>query len=209
MYGGLRFFERAEIKHAIAYLRLIANKNDDSAFLRIVNFPTRGIGSRSLESLQDTSRRDGCSLWDAAVKSSDQTLTIKKGLPYFVHLIKHIESGFEGLTLPQMIDLIINESGLKDHYTNEKDGLDRVSNLNELVSAAATFLNNDNNESKNPLGDFLNYSSLESGDMQASEGSDAIQLMTIHSSKGLEFDVQEQRILQHVFELTSKYRNFD
>ncbi|MEY3067601.1 MAG: helicase, partial [Pseudomonadota bacterium] len=189
VYGGLRFFERAEIKHAIAYLRLIANKNDDSAFLRIVNFPTRGIGSRSLESLQDTSRRDGCSLWDAAVKSSDQTPSIKKGLPYFVHLIKHIESGFEGLTLPQMIDLIINESGLKDHYTNEKDGLDRVSNLNELVSAAATFLNNDNNESTNPLGDFLNYSSLESGDMQASEGSDAIQLMTIHSSKGLEFDV--------------------
>ena len=189
VYGGLRFFERAEIKHAIAYLRLIANKNDDSAFLRIVNFPTRGIGSRSLESLQDISRRDGCSLWDAAQKSSDQASAIKKGLPYFIYLIKHIENSFEGLTLPQMIDLIINESGLKDHYTNEKDGLDRVSNLNELVSAAATFLNNDNNESLNPLGDFLNYSSLESGDMQASEGADAIQLMTIHSSKGLEFDV--------------------
>ncbi len=189
VYGGLRFFERAEIKHAIAYLRLIVNKNDDSAFLRIVNFPTRGIGSRSLEGLQDISKRDGCSLWYAALKSSDLAPTIKKGLPHFINLIKHIESGCERLTLPQMIDLIINESGLKDHFVNEKDGLDRLSNLNELVSAAVTFINNDNNDSINPLGDFLNYSSLESGDMQASEGSEAIQLMTIHSSKGLEFDV--------------------
>lgn len=189
VYGGLRFFERAEVKHALAYLRLIANKQDDNAFLRIVNFPTRGIGNRSLESLQDISKINNTSLWEAA-KASYKTPTSEKGISYFIDLIRKIEDEIQGLTLAESMDVVINFSGLKNHYINDKDGQDRVSNLEELVSAATTFSENFNGEDKNlELTEFLNYTSLESGELQAKANQDALQLMTIHSAKGLEFDI--------------------
>ena len=189
VYGGLRFFERAEVKHALAYLRLIANKQDDNAFLRIVNFPARGIGNRSLESLQDISKINNTSLWEAA-KSSYKTPTSEKGISYFIDLIRKIEDEIQGLTLAESMDVVINYSGLKSHYINDKDGQDRVSNLEELVSAATTFSENFNGEDKNlELTEFLNYTSLESGELQAKANQDALQLMTIHSAKGLEFDI--------------------
>lgn len=189
VYGGLRFFERAEVKHALAYLRLIANKQDDNAFLRIVNFPARGIGNRSLESLQDISKINNTNLWEAA-KSSYKTPTSEKGISYFIDLIRKIEDEIQGLTLAESMDVVINYSGLKSHYINDKDGQDRVSNLEELVSAATTFSENFNGEDKNlELTEFLNYTSLESGELQAKANQDALQLMTIHSAKGLEFDI--------------------
>jgi DNA helicase-2/ATP-dependent DNA helicase PcrA len=185
----LRFFERAEVKHALAYLRLIANKQDDNAFLRIVNFPARGIGNRSLESLQDISKINNTSLWEAA-KSSYKTPTSEKGISYFIDLIRKIEDEIQGLTLAESMDVVINYSGLKSHYINDKDGQDRVSNLEELVSAATTFSENFNGEDKDlELTEFLNYTSLESGELQAKANQDALQLMTIHSAKGLEFDI--------------------
>ena len=190
VYGGLRFFERAEIKNALAYLRLISNKTDDNAFLRIINFPTRGIGARTIEQLQDHAKINNCSLWEAAKKIESQNENIKKGVPFFVQLIKNLEDEIQGVSIAESIESIITHSGLKDHYLKDKDGIDRVSNLEELVSAAVTFINTTEIENEAlTLVEFLNFTSLESGELQASAGDDALQLMTIHSSKGLEFDV--------------------
>ncbi|MAR99990.1 MAG: DNA helicase II [Nitrosomonadales bacterium] len=190
VYGGLRFFERAEIKNALAYLRLISNKSDDNAFLRIVNFPTRGIGARAIEKLQDDAKKNNYSLWDAAKEIESQNENSKKGIPFFVNLIKSIEDEIQGYSIAESIETLIARSGLKDHYLKDKDGIDRISNLEELVSAAVTFIDTTEieNEALN-LVEFLNYTSLESGELQASATDDALQLMTIHSSKGLEFDV--------------------
>jgi DNA helicase-2/ATP-dependent DNA helicase PcrA len=189
VYGGLRFFERAEVKHSLAYLRLISNKSDDNALLRIINFPARGIGSKSLEKLQDEAKLKNISLWDAANAGPSNTSNLKKGIPYFVKLIKNIEDEIHGLTIAESIDIINERSGLLQHYHNDKDGLDRISNLQELVSAAVTFADSSeiDNASLN-LVEFLNYTSLESGELQASSDQDALQLMTIHSAKGLEFE---------------------
>jgi len=190
VYGGLRFFERAEIKNALAYLRLISNKSDDNAFLRIVNFPTRGIGARAIEQLQDIAKKNNYSLWEAAKKIESQNEKIKKGVPFFVNLIKSIEDEIQGYSIAESIETLVIRSDLKDHYLKDKDGIDRISNLEELVSAAVTFIDTTEieNEALN-LVEFLNYTSLESGELQASATDDALQLMTIHSSKGLEFDV--------------------
>jgi len=190
VYGGLRFFERAEIKNALAYLRLISNKSDDNAFLRIVNFPTRGIGARAIEQLKDIAKKNNYSLWDAAKEIESQNENIKKGVPFFVQLIKSIEDEIQGYSIAESIETLVTRSSLKDHYLKDKDGIDRVSNLEELVSAAVTFIDTTEieNEALN-LVEFLNYTSLESGELQASTTDDALQLMTIHSSKGLEFDV--------------------
>src|SRR5210317_2059185 len=189
VYGGLRFFERAEVKHALAYLRLVANKSDDNAFLRVVNFPTRGVGNRSIEGLQDISKMTSSSLWDSAIREYKPP-TSEKGVSFFVDLIKKIEDEIRGITLAEAIDVVINFSGLKNHYLNDKDGQDRVSNLEELVSAAITFSENFDEVDKNlELIEFLNYTSLESGELQAKANQDALQLMTIHSAKGLEFEI--------------------
>jgi DNA helicase-2/ATP-dependent DNA helicase PcrA len=190
VYGGLRFFERAEIKNALAYLRLISNKSDDNAFLRIVNFPTRGIGARAIEQLQDIAKKNNYSLWEAAKEIESQNEKIKKGVPFFVNLIKSIEDEIQGYSIAESIETLVIRSDLKDHYLKDKDGIDRISNLEELVSAAVTFIDTTEieNEALN-LVEFLNYTSLESGELQASATDDALQLMTIHSSKGLEFDV--------------------
>ncbi len=177
VYGGLRFFERAEIKHALAYLRLVTNPDDDTSLLRIINFPTRGIGTRSLEQLQETARSMNSSLWQAA-------LTQQGKIGAFVTLIKDMQDQCNGLPLPEMMDVVTQTSGLRQHYAAEKEGEDRIANLDELVTAAVTFIKE---RDENGLTDFLTFASLEAGEHQADPGRDALQLMTVHAAKGLEF----------------------
>lgn len=195
VYGGLRFFERAEIKHALAYMRLIANANDDNALLRVINFPTRGIGARSLEQLQEGARQNECSLWQAAINKVGNGKAGGKGIEGFVHLIREMTDQAYGITLAEVAELAIELSGLKTHYENEKDSDDRLENLAELITAAVAFErqefgnhNNVDGETEQDLmTQFLNHASLEAGDHQATIGYDALQLMTVHASKGLEF----------------------
>ena len=185
VYGGLRVFERAEVKHALAYLRLIANPADDNSFLRVANFPPRGIGARGMEQLQDAAKQKGISLFAAVEFSSG------KGLP-FRKLIEELQIETKDLPLPEMVEHLIHRSGLIEHYKNEREGADRVENLEELVNAAAAFTQEENNpesvEQISPLLAFLTHAALEAGEHQAAEGQDALQLMTVHSAKGLEFD---------------------
>jgi DNA helicase-2/ATP-dependent DNA helicase PcrA len=250
VYGGLRFFERAEIKNALAYLRVLENPNDDTSFLRIVNFPPRGIGARSIEQLQDAARAAGCSLHDAVSATTGKAGT---NLGAFVAKIDVLRERTEGLTLREIIEQVLQESGLIEHYKAEREGADRVENLEELVNAAESFVTLEGfgrdavalpvdelsqspvsqglapdsgtepgapapaaeaglpfppgeglgwggvssgialgitpeGETLSPLAAFLTHAALESGDNQAQAGQDAIQLMTVHSSKGLEFD---------------------
>ncbi len=177
VYGGLRFFERQEIKHALAYLRLLTNPEDDGAFLRVVNFPTRGIGARTLEQLADTAARSGASLWQAACTSSGKVAG-------FAKLVEEMKQVVADLPLHEAIDHVIEASGLADFYRADKDGADRLENLNELVNAAALF--GEEAEEKT-LESFLAHAALEAGEHQAGVGSDALQLMTVHAAKGLEF----------------------
>ena len=195
VYGGLRFFERAEIKSSLAYLRLINNKRDDNALMRIVNFPTRGIGARAIEQMQDHAKKNECSLWEGAKIFISESKNLK--VSAFIQLIQSIEDQVHGTNIDESIDIINSHSGLKDHYLKDKDGSSRVENLNELVSAAKSFLNEDrdsiseeepNKKKSLALAEFLDFTSLESGELQAAASEDALQLMTIHSSKGLEFD---------------------
>jgi DNA helicase II / ATP-dependent DNA helicase PcrA len=247
VYGGLRFFERAEIKSALAYLRILENPQDDTSFSRVVNFPPRGIGARSLEQLQDAARASGCSLHDAV-----SLVTGKAGanLGGFVAKMDVLREKTQGCSLREIIELVLDHSGLIEHYKNDKEGADRVENLEELVSAAESFVtqegfgrdavalpvdevanapkltqspasqgltgevsyarteapesgaqsqadadreaagivNQDTGETMSPLAAFLTHAALESGDNQAQAGQDAVQMMTVHSSKGLEFD---------------------
>jgi DNA helicase-2/ATP-dependent DNA helicase PcrA len=204
VYGGLRFFERAEIKHALAYLRLLENPRDDTSFMRVVNFPPRGIGARSIEQLQDVARTMGCPLHDAV-----STLTGKAGvnITAFVAKIDVLREQTQGQNLRQIIELLLDHSGLVEHYQSEREGADRIENLTELVNAAESFvtqegfgrdavampvngemINPDTGETLSPLAAFLTHAALESGDNQAQAGQDAVQLMTVHASKGLEFD---------------------
>ncbi|MCB5185335.1 UvrD-helicase domain-containing protein [Methylobacillus gramineus] len=194
VYGGLRFFERAEVKHALAYLRLIASGDDDTALLRVINFPTRGIGARSLEQLQELARQQEGSLWQAAcAKVGDGKPG--RGMDGFVALIKQMQEESIGLTLAEQVELATRLSGLRDHYATDKEGEDRLANLDELVNAAIAFMNQDigmqvdeNGEvAMSLLAQFLAHASLESGEHQADAGRDALQLMTVHASKGLEF----------------------
>ena len=257
VYGGLRFFERAEVKHALAYLRLMENPADDTAFLRVVNFPARGIGARSVEQLQDAARAADSSLYAA-------TAVLKTGAASgkmlgFVGLIERLRTETRSMTLPEAVEHVVERSGLIMHYQTDKEGQDRIENLRELVNAAAGFLSEqgvgqdvpanlgvasnavpeapatteapsarpsmvtapeslfdlssatagsqtasvgdgvddgvldgvvDGNAfiQTTPLASFLAHASLESGDNQAGEGTDAMQLMTVHAAKGLEFD---------------------
>jgi DNA helicase-2/ATP-dependent DNA helicase PcrA len=193
VYGGLRFFERAEIKHALAYLRLIANTDDDTAFARVVNFPARGIGARSLENLQDAARAAQSSL-HAAIPQVAGAGGVK--LAGFARLIVTLRDAAQ-LPLPELVDHVVELSGLRAHYQNEKEGQERLANLDELINAAASFVaeegqpNQDGEitgEFGNDLSSFLAHASLEAGEHQAGEGDDALQLMTVHSAKGLEFN---------------------
>jgi DNA helicase-2/ATP-dependent DNA helicase PcrA len=190
VYGGLRFFERQEIKHALAYLRLLGNPDDDTAFLRIVNFPTRGIGARSLENLQAAAHQMNSSLYNAAA-----SLTGKAGLTVgtFIRLVESLRQETQNLPLPEMVEHIIEKSGLAQHYRIEKEGQERLENLDELINAATTFVDDDGVVMSEPseggaLASFLAHASLEAGEHQAGEGQEAVQLMSVHAAKGLEFD---------------------
>ncbi|MGE0097583.1 MAG: UvrD-helicase domain-containing protein [Hydrogenophaga sp.] len=242
VYGGLRFFERAEIKHALAYLRLLENPHDDTSFLRVVNFPPRGIGARSVEQLQDVARASGCSLHDAV-----SAVTGRAGVSIgaFAARLDVMREQTEGSTLREIIELVLEHSGLIEHYRAEREGQDRVENLEELVNAAESFVSiegfgrdavalpvdelgraltqspvsqglepgmsvrselvedpanpstgsgrtdfvePETGETLSPLAAFLTHAALESGDNQAQAGQDAVQLMTVHAAKGLEFD---------------------
>jgi DNA helicase-2/ATP-dependent DNA helicase PcrA len=197
VYGGLRFFERQEVKHALAYLRLIANADDDGAFLRIVNFPARGIGARTVEQLQALARERGVSLWAAAKEKSEASMRADpKGVPAFVALMERMREATRGLSLSEVIDHAVEASGLRQHYKNEREGAERLENLSELVNAAAAFMAERNVQ---PAGEgvqidepdeltaFLAHAALEAGEHQAEVGASALQLMTVHSAKGLEF----------------------
>ncbi len=234
VYGGLRFFERAEIKHALAYLRLLENPNDDTSFMRVVNFPPRGIGARSLEQLQDIAKTSGCSLHDAVSAVAGKAGT---NIGAFVAKIDVMREQTTGSTLREIIELVLQHSGLEEHYKLDREGQDRLENLAELVNAAESFVGQEGfgrdavalpvdelgalsnlamtqspasqgltvdalenptpeflapdfetGETLSPLVAFLTHAALESGDNQAKAGQDAVQLMTVHSSKGLEFD---------------------
>ena len=229
VYGGLRFFERQEVKHALAYLRLIDNPNDDTAFTRVVNFPTRGIGARSIEQLADAARLYNCSM-AAAIPY----VTGKAGssLAAFANLIAKMRAETERMSLPETVEHVVRGSGLAAFYEGEREGQDRLENLQELVNAAAAFVSEEgygldtparsiplapgataapalapdpddagvtvldapglgepaqNPDTMTPLAGFLSHASLEAGDSQAQAGQDAVQLMTVHAAKGLEF----------------------
>jgi len=222
VYGGLRFFERAEIKNALAYLRLLENNSDDTSFLRVVNFPARGIGARTLEQLTDVAREKGISLFDAVTLMSGKAGVNLMG---FTALIQKLKDQSINCTLKDIVELVLDEAKLIEHYQNEKEGADRVENLLELVNAAQSFVtiegfgrdavavsqrkssnqedetdeagaineiisftNEDTGETQSPLIAFLTHAALEAGDNQAQAGKEAVQLMTVHAAKGLEFD---------------------
>ncbi len=184
VYGGLRFFERQEIKHALAYLRLMENSDDDNALLRIINFPTRGIGARSIEQLQEAARQFNTSLFDAAARAGGKVSA-------FVGLIESLRSATKNLPLPEIIDHVLQHSGLNEHFEKEKstpakkrEAEERLENLNELLNAATLFVHEAEDDS---LTAFLTHASLEAGEHQAGDSEDALHLMTVHAAKGLEF----------------------
>lgn len=190
VYGGLRFFERAEIKDALAYLRLVANRDDDPSFERVVNTPTRGIGARTLDIVRAQARAAGSSLWRAAgTVIAENTLTKRSGqaLWAFLRLIDELDEETRDLTLSEIVRKAIERSGLIAHHGKDSvSGEARVENLEELVSAAREPFGEDESDGS-PLLHFLSYAVLESGDVQAESYEDCVQLMTLHSAKGLEF----------------------
>lgn len=196
VYGGLRFFERQEVKHALAYLRLMDNPHDDTAWLRVVNFPARGIGARSIEQQSDLARAHNTSLYSAVERVPGKA---GSNLLKFAQLIQRMAHEAQHLSLPDLISHVIHESGLLDHYKAEREGAERIENLQELVNAAAAFVAEEQLGDlpagrvpdlgvMSPLAAFLTHASLEAGDNQAQAGEDAVQLMTVHAAKGLEFD---------------------
>ena len=191
VYGGLRFFERQEIKDALAYLRLIENRNDDSSFERIINVPARGIGTRSVEILRERARRDSVSMWaalEAILAEKEQPARVSGAFEKFAKLIRELDVGVRGLQLYEQVDHALHGSGLVEHYKAEKGerGDARVENLEELVSAARSFVPEEA-EGMTALSSFLSHAALEAGEGQAEAWEDCVQLMTLHSAKGLEF----------------------
>lgn len=201
VYGGLRFFERQEVKHALAYLRLINRIDEDSAFLRVVNFPARGIGARSIEALNDQATSHQTSLAQAVARVSGKA---GSSLAQFVTLIQNTREQAVTIPLSEAVDHVIEASGLREHYRAQRDGAERLENLDELVNAAKVFELEEDlagvpcgqarakgqeqaDELMTGLEAFLSHAALESGDTQAQVGQDAVQLMTIHAAKGLEF----------------------
>jgi len=181
VYGGMRFFDRQEIKHALAYLRLIANPDDDSALLRVINFPARGIGARSLEQLLDDAKLQGGSLWATALQKSGGEAEVMqespkslKGIAGFVHLIMMMRQSCSTLPLPQVVEHMLTHSELLAHYAKERESAERLE----------SFVHEAEDDS---LAEFLAHASLEAGEHQAGSGQDALQLMTVHAAKGLEF----------------------
>ncbi|ELX12617.1 DNA helicase II [Janthinobacterium sp. HH01] len=221
VYGGLRYFQRAEVKHAIAYLQLMDNPHNDSAFLRVVNFPTRGIGLRSIEALQAAAEQHRISLYAAVPYVAGKAGSSLGG---FVKLVEGARFETQQMALPELVRVVLEASGLLTHYQTEKEGADRIENLEQMVSAATQFVSEEGygqgapahlgpqaqaqagvpivNEDgfeildadaalptvMSPLSAFLSHASLEAGDNQATAGQEAVQMMTVHSAKGLEFN---------------------
>ena len=195
VYGGLRFFERAEIKDALCYLRLAANRNDDPSFERVINLPTRGIGAKTVDRIRDYARSTGLSLWQAAKSVLDAgmlTARAKNAVQGFIVLVDNIAEKIDNLPLHEQVDKLIEMSMLKEHYKKKEKGEKgeaRVDNLNELVTAARGFLYDpdEEHEDMDLLSAFLSHAVLESGETQGGAGDDCVQMMTLHSAKGLEF----------------------
>lgn len=192
IYGGQRFYERLEIKNATSYLRLILNRDDDGAAERVINVPARAIGEKTVESLRAIARDEGCSLWGAIEKAIAHNSLPKRAassLERFIDMIEELAVAANTLPLHELVDQMIADTGLIEHHRKEKGekGQARVENLEELVNAARQFEPDFPDEDDNPLADFLDSASLESGEGQADEYEDAVQLMTLHSAKGLEF----------------------
>jgi DNA helicase II / ATP-dependent DNA helicase PcrA len=190
VYGGLRFFERQEIKHALAYLRLAGNPEDDGAFTRAVNFPPRGIGARSIEQIQELATRYNVSLYSAAANGIDKgEISGRSGaaIGTFLKIIEGLKTSSAVVTLPELVDEALERSGMRAHYQTEREGADRLENLAELVTATAQFQEEYEGEDTALIG-FLTHASLEAGEHEAGATDDALQLMTVHSAKGLEFD---------------------
>jgi len=190
VYGGLRFFERQEIKDALAYLRLLANRDDDASFERVVNLPTRGIGARTLEVLRAHAKAHSVSLWQSAAPcAAELGARATSCLQAFLQLVEKLDADTRDLPLHEQVDHVIQQSGLAGHYQKEKadKGEARLENLEELVSAARGFEPEDGDMP--PLMAFLSHAVLESGEGQAEEWEDCVQMMTLHSAKGLEFPV--------------------
>lgn len=191
IHGGLRFFERAEIRNAVAYLRLIANPNDDTAFERVVNLPVRGIGDKSVESLRHLARELGTSLWQTVERAASERLLpgpVITKLSVFTDLVRNLERTTDSVPLYERVDAVIQGTGLWAFHEKEKGekGQTRLENLKELVAAAREF-EWDEDGAPSALAAFLDHAALEAGEAQASEFEDAVQMMTLHSAKGLEF----------------------
>ncbi len=194
VYGGLRFFERAEIKDALAYLRLIAHHADDASFERIINTPVRGIGIKTLDVIRETARADGCSLWQAAERlclSSDLPARARQPVSVFLDLIRTLASDTIDRPLWERVQRVVSGSGLVEHYRKEKgdQAEARLENLDELINAARQFELESTGEDMSRLDQFLAHAALESGENQGEDARDCVQLMTLHSAKGLEFDL--------------------
>jgi DNA helicase-2/ATP-dependent DNA helicase PcrA len=191
VYGGLRFFERAEIKDALAYLRLMASRHDDPSFERVVNLPTRGIGAKTVDTVRERARSEKISLWQAAQKLLPHTVLpprAREALNGFLQLIERMAAENAGLALGETVEHMLAGSGLIAHFKKEKGekAESRVENLEELSNAARGY-EHDEAEGLDPLASFLAHAALEAGEGQAEEWEDCVQLMSLHSAKGLEF----------------------
>jgi len=191
VYGGLRFFERAEIKDALAYLRIASNRDDDASFERVVNHPPRGLGERTLDVVRQTARQHRTSLWQAATRVIQERPVSPRAcnaLQVFLDLVEALAEGLSGLPLGEQVEHVMHPSGLLDHFAKDKGekGQARTENLRELVNAAREFDTGGESELE-PLSEFLSHAALEAGEGQAGAWEDCVQLMTLHSAKGLEF----------------------
>ncbi|WP_321283360.1 DNA helicase II [uncultured Vibrio sp.] len=192
IYGGMRFFERQEIRDALSYLRLMANRNDDAAFERVVNTPTRGLGDKTLETIRRAARDRGCTMWEASIAMLDEKVLSGRAagaLSRFIELITALEDDTLEMPLHEQTDHVIKYSGLFAMYEQEKGEKSkaRIENLEELVTATRQFEKPEEAEEMSLLTAFLTHAALEAGEGQADEFEDAVQLMTLHSAKGLEF----------------------
>jgi DNA helicase-2/ATP-dependent DNA helicase PcrA len=191
VYGGLRFFERAEIKDALAYLRLNSNRNDDASFERVVNHPPRGIGGRTMDAVRQHAKENDMSLWQATASVANERLVSARAcnaLIAFLRLIDEMSEGMGKLPLGEQVEHVMHPSGLAEYFAKDKGekGEARLENLQELVNAAREYEADPDSE-LDPLSEFLSHAALEAGEGQADAWEDCVQLMTLHSAKGLEF----------------------
>ena len=216
VYGGLRFFERAEIKNALAYLRLIANNQDDAAFERVVNLPARGIGNITLQTVRDCTRKRQMSLWQSSktlIAENQLSARASTALNEFLKLIISLTETSKNLQMNELMDHVIITSSLRAHYKQDQTekGLARLENLDELINATATFIPPIEDSNMPILTSFLSHVALEAGEHQADKFSDCVNLMTLHAAKGLEFPLVfltglEEGLFPHIMSLQEEKR---